>query len=161
VQRALDGRRLVPLAHHGLSRFSTSATGNIGELVAFCAARPGRRVLNAVDDESPTVADIGRTVLDAMGSDAEIVPIEGPPVGDVGASPWGVPAPFVLSMEAAHRLGYRPVAVYGDAVRDAVEWIAGQLRQRPWQEAFPELVGRAEAWFPYKAEDAFLAERRR
>jgi hypothetical protein len=37
-----------------------------------------------------------------------------------------------------------------------VEWIRGELRQKPWQEAFPELVGRAEAWFPYEAEDAFL-----
>jgi len=109
-----------------------------------------------VDDESPTVAEMGRTVLDAMGSDAELVPFDGPPIGDVGASPWGMPSPFVLSMEAAHRLGYRPAATYADAVRDAVDWIAAQLRERNWQAAFPELVGRAEAWFPYEAEDLFL-----
>jgi nucleoside-diphosphate-sugar epimerase len=160
VQRALDGRRRVPLAHGGLSRFSTSATVNIAELIAVSATQPGSRVLNAVDDETPTVAEIARAVLDAMGSDAEIVPLEGPPVGDVvGASPWGVPLPIVLSMEAAHRLGYRPAKAYHDAVRDAVEWIAGEVRDRPWRDAFPELVGRAEAWFPYDAEDAALRRR--
>jgi nucleoside-diphosphate-sugar epimerase len=159
VQRALDGRRRVPLAHGGLSRFSTSATVNIAELIAVCAVQPGSRVLNAVDDESPTVAEIGRTVLDAMGSDAEIVPVDGPPVGDVGASPWGVPTPLVLSMDAAHRLGYRAAAGYEDAVRHAVEWIVEELQKRPWREAFPGLVGRAEDWFPYEAEDAFLVGR--
>ena len=159
VQRALDGRSQVPLAHGGQSRFSTSATMNIAELIGVCAKNPGNRVLNAVDDESPTVAEIGRTVLDAMGSDAELVPFDGPPVGDVGASPWGVPTPLVLSMEAAHGLGYRPRTTYRDAVRDAVEWIAGSLRNRSWREAFPELADRGDAWFPYEAEDAFLAER--
>ncbi|MDQ4137833.1 MAG: NAD-dependent epimerase/dehydratase family protein [Actinomycetota bacterium] len=154
VQRALDGRRRVPLAFGGLSRFSTSATVNIAALIALCAAQPGRRTLNAVDDESPTVGEIGRSILDAMGSDAALVPLDGPPVGNVGASPWGAPTPLVLSMESAHRLGYRPAATYSDAVRDAVSWIREKLRDRKWAEAFPELVGRAEAWFPYEAEDA-------
>lgn len=160
VQRALDGRRSVPLAFGGRSRFSTSATVNIAELIAVCARNPGSRALNAVDDEAPTVAAIGRTILDAMGSDAEIVPFDGPPVGEVGGSPWGVPSAFVLSMDAAHRLGYRPAASHADAVRVAVEWIADELaRARAsgggWRDAFPAAVERAEGWFPYDAEDAF------
>jgi nucleoside-diphosphate-sugar epimerase len=158
VQRAIDGRRQVPLAFGGRSRFSTSATVNIAELIAVCAARPGTRKLNAVDDESPTVAEIGRTILDAMGSDAQIVPIDGPPVGDVGGSPWGVPSPFVLSMAAAHELGYRPAATYAEAVREAVGWIAARIRASggDWRAAFPGAVERAEGWFDYAAEDAFL-----
>ncbi|MFC0680259.1 NAD-dependent epimerase/dehydratase family protein [Lysobacter korlensis] len=156
VQRALDRRRRVPLAYGGRSRFSTSATANIAALIALCAEQPGNRALNAVDDEAPTVAEIGQIIFGAMGWDAEIVPLEGPPVERVGASPWGVPSPLVLSMDAAHRLGYRPAATYADAVRDAVEWILEELRDRHWRAAFPAEGARIEQWFPYEAEDALL-----
>jgi nucleoside-diphosphate-sugar epimerase len=164
VQRALDGRTAVPLAFGGRSRFSTSATVNIAALIALCAQRPGSRTLNAVDDEAPAVADIARAVLDAMGSTAEILPFDGPPLDDVGASPWSVPSPMVLSMEEAHRLGYQPVATYADAVRDTVAWIADELTRArsaggDWRDAFPGVVERAEGWFPYDAEDAWLARR--
>jgi nucleoside-diphosphate-sugar epimerase len=164
VQRALDGRKAVPVAFGGASRFSTSATVNVAELIAVCATRPGRRVLNAVDDETPTVAEIARAVFDAMGADVEVVPFDGPPDGDVGASPWTVPSPLVLSMEAAHRLGYRQVAGYADAVRDTVAWIADELARArsaggDWRDAFPNAVDRAGGWFPYAAEDALLARR--
>src|SRR5215218_2828239 len=67
VQRALDGRAAVPLAFGGGSRFATSATLNIAELIAVCAAQPAHRVLNAADDEAPTVAEVARITLDAMG----------------------------------------------------------------------------------------------
>jgi nucleoside-diphosphate-sugar epimerase len=166
VQRALDGRRTIPLAFDARSRFSTSATVNIAELIAFCARHPGTRALNAVDDETPTVGEMARTILDAMGSDADIVPLEGPPIDGVGGTPWSMPTPFVLSMQTARDLGYAPAATYADAVRAAAEWIADELRQanargEDWRAAFPAAVGRADGWFDYDAEDAALGERGR
>jgi nucleoside-diphosphate-sugar epimerase len=164
VQRALDHRDCVPLAFGGKSRFSTSATVNIAELIAFFATRPGHRAVNAVDDQSPTVAEIGRTILDAMGSNAQIVPLDGLPIDGVGASPWGIPSPFVLSMQTAHDLGYVPAATYADAARSAVEWITNELAEAKasggdWRTAFPTAVDRANDWFQYEAEDTALRKR--
>jgi nucleoside-diphosphate-sugar epimerase len=55
VKRNLDGRRRRVLAYGGASRFHPAAVGNLAELVRLAAARPGTRVLNAVDPDAPTV----------------------------------------------------------------------------------------------------------
>ncbi|MGW6225405.1 NAD-dependent epimerase/dehydratase family protein, partial [Streptomyces olivaceus] len=49
VKRNLDGRRRRVLAYGGASRFHPAGVHNIAELVRLAAARPGSRVLNAVD----------------------------------------------------------------------------------------------------------------
>ncbi|MFC6356393.1 hypothetical protein [Luethyella okanaganae] len=166
VKRALDERPATLLAYDGESRFSTSATANIAELVALCAESPGRRVLNAVDDESLTVAEMGRIVYEVLGHDGEVRGIAGPPTdAGVGASPWALTHPIVMSMERARtELGYRPVVSYTESVEGDIRWAldavaAAESAGRTWREAFPALVARygANEWFPYDAEDAYLA----
>ena len=49
VKRVLDGRDVRVLAYDGLSRFHTTATAVLGELVRLSAQQPGDRVLNAAD----------------------------------------------------------------------------------------------------------------
>src|SRR5665213_180345 len=49
VRRILDGRRAVPLAWDGESRFHTTATANIAELVAVVLGQPATQVLNVGD----------------------------------------------------------------------------------------------------------------
>lgn len=163
IKRVLDGRRRVVLAYDGASRFGTSATANIAELVLRCAEQPGRRVLNAVDDETLSAAEIGRAVFDAMGHEAEIRCFAGPPRGELGGSPWGIPNPIVLSMDAARvQLGYTPAVSYAEGLADDIRWVtdavaAAERRGESWQQLFPSIVKRygATAWFPYAAEDAF------
>jgi nucleoside-diphosphate-sugar epimerase len=167
IKRALDHRRHVVLSDDGTNRFSTSATVNIVELVALCAEQPGRRILNAVDEDNLSVAEIARTVFDIIGRDVDIATFPGPPVGDVGSTPWTVAHPLVMSMAAATvELGYRQPMSYRDAVRGAVRWAvqeaeAAERRDETWQDAFPSLAARAEAdsWFDYGAEDDFLRGR--
>ncbi|TFD74431.1 NAD-dependent epimerase/dehydratase family protein [Cryobacterium sp. Sr8] len=162
IKRVLDGRRRVVLAYDGASRFATSATANIAELVSRCAEQPGRRVLNAVDDEALTVAEIGRAVFDAMGHEAEILCFAGPPRDGLGSSPWGLANPIVLSMAAAReQLGYAPVVSYAEGLADDIRWVtdavaAAERRGESWQQLFPSIVKRygANGWFPYAAEDA-------
>ncbi len=165
VKRVLDGRRTVVLSDDGLNRFSTSATVNVAELVSLCADRPGRRILNAVDRDNFSVAEIARTVFETMGREVEIVTYPGPAVGDMGATPWSVAHPLILSMAAATvELGYRQPLSYADAVAEDIDWVtreiaAAERREATWQDVFPTMVTRyqADGWFAYAAEDAFLA----
>lgn len=164
IKRALDHRRRVVLAYDGESRFATTATANLAELIRLCAEQPAARVLNVADEEGLSVAEIGRTVFAAMGHDADVLSFAGPPRGALGGSPWAVPRPMVLDMGRAHtELGYRQPVRYADAVCDDIDWmtdvVAGAARrQQDWRDVFPALVSRygADGWFPYTAEDAFL-----
>ncbi|GAB3615867.1 NAD(P)H-binding protein [Okibacterium endophyticum] len=165
IKRALDGRAYTVLAFDGESRFSTSASANVAELMRLCAENPAKRVLNAADDDALTVAEIGRKVFDAMSHDAAIVTFAGPPREDrVGFNPWGIPKPVVLGMEKARReLGYRQAISYDDAVRADIDWAveavtAAERHGRTWKDVFPGVIERygEQGWFPYEAEDAYL-----
>jgi nucleoside-diphosphate-sugar epimerase len=165
IKPALDRRPHVVLAYHGRSRFSTSATANVAELIALCAAAPGTRVLNAVDDEALTVAEIGRRVFALMDHECEIVTFPGPPRADgLGFNPWGVPSDIVLDGRRARaELGYTAAAGYDEALRTDIDWAvravaAAQARGGTWHDVFPGLLGRfgAACWFRFDAEDAYV-----
>jgi len=167
IKRALDGRKRIVLSDDGTNRFSTSSTVNIAELVALCAAQPGRRVLNAVDRDDLSVAEIARIIFRALDHDVEIVAFPGPPIDGVGSTPWTVAHPLLLSMTAATvELGYRQSVTYAEAVESTIDWtvrevLAAERRQETWEAVFPNLVERArtDRWFDYAAEDAFVAAR--
>jgi nucleoside-diphosphate-sugar epimerase len=150
VKRILDGRRRAPLAYRGESRFHTTATVNLAELIAVALQTPGTRVLNAVDPQALTVAEIGRTIAGIYAADLELVPAEGAPAGGVGATPWSGPLPMVASMARAEALGYRPVASYQQSVpaacRSAEALAAAGVRFVPYLAAM----------FDYAAEDLWL-----
>lgn len=153
VKRILDGRRSVPLAWNGQSRFHTSATANIAELTAVCLAIPATRVLNAADPEALTISAIAQAIADVYGSDLAVEPFEGPPVGGVGAHPWCLPKPLIVDMTRALALGYRPVTDYCQSVAAACTSAEAASASGV---AFPEYIA---AMFDYPAEDAFLAAR--
>ncbi|GHF29434.1 reductase [Streptomyces fumanus] len=159
VKRNLDGRRRRVLAYRGASRFHPAAVGNVAELVRLAAARPGTRVLNAVDPDAPTVAGIGAAIDAVMGVEAEDVLVDGPPPAEgVGDTPWSVPAPVVCAMTAAEReLGYRPVSHYAETLPETVAFIERRLAGRDWREAYPKMAQSYGNLFDYAAEDAWLA----
>ncbi|WP_158867545.1 NAD-dependent epimerase/dehydratase family protein [Leifsonia sp. AG29] len=169
IKRALDGRRRVVLSDGGTNRFSTSSTANIAELVALCADQPGRRVLNAVDGDALSVAEIATAVYRALGRSVEIVTFPGPPVEGVGGTPWTVAHPLLLSMaRATVELGYHQPVGYAEAVGATVDWAVREVRAAEragngWEAVFPGLVERAESdrWFAYDDEDAYLDGRQR
>jgi nucleoside-diphosphate-sugar epimerase len=153
VKRILDLRRAAPMAWNGESRFHTSATANIAELIAVCLAAPATRVLNAADPQALTAAAIGEAIIAARNSDLEIVRFAGPPVSGVGEHPWCVPKPVVVDMTRALSLGYRPVTDYRSSVGAACRSIEIAAASGA---VFPEYLTRM---FDYAAEDAFLAAR--
>ncbi|MGW3653257.1 NAD-dependent epimerase/dehydratase family protein [Streptomyces sp. NPDC000878] len=158
VKRNLDGRRRRVLAYGGASRFHPASVHNIAELVRLAAARPGARVLNAVDPEAPTVAEIASAIDAVMGVEVEDVLVDGPPPAPtVGDTPWSVPVPVVCDMSAAEReLGYRPVVTYAESLPETVAWIEGQLAGRDWREAYPKMYETYGDLFDYAAEDVWL-----
>ncbi|MER3389045.1 MAG: NAD-dependent epimerase/dehydratase family protein [Microcella sp.] len=156
--RALDRRERVPLAYRGESRMSTSATVNIAEIVRLAAEHPGRRVLNAVDEPAPSVLEIGQDVFAHVGHTAEFDLLAGPPVDGVGAHPWAVPTPMVLTMQAAReQLGYEPLGTHRSTIGAALDWMLARVVEGDWRELFPGLARYgAERWFDYAAEDRAL-----
>ncbi|MFE9438918.1 NAD-dependent epimerase/dehydratase family protein [Streptomyces sp. NPDC006602] len=158
VKRNLDGRSRRVLPYGGESRFHPASVHNIAELIRLAAARPGTRVLNAVDPDAPTVAEIARAIDAVMGVESESVLVAGPPPAPtVGDTPWSVPVPVVCDMSAAEReLGYRPVVRYEQTLPDTVAWIEGHLAGRDWREAYPKMFQTYGDLFDYAAEDAFL-----
>ncbi|MFJ8543696.1 NAD-dependent epimerase/dehydratase family protein [Streptomyces sp. NPDC093586] len=161
VKRNLDGRRRRVLAYGGASRFHPVSVHTVAELIRLAAARPGARVLNAVDPDAPTVAEIAAAIDAVMGVEAEDVLVDGPPpMEGVGDTPWSVPAPVVCDMAAAEReLGYRPVVRYAETLPDTVAWLGERLAGRDWREAFPKMARNYGDLFAYAAEDAWLAAR--
>ncbi|CAL9378341.1 NAD-dependent epimerase/dehydratase family protein [Streptomyces sp. enrichment culture] len=162
VKRNLDGRRRRVLAYGGASHFHPAGVHTIAELVRLAAARPGSRVLNAVDPDAPTVARIAAEIDAVMGVRTEDVLVDGPPPdGTVGDTPWSVPAPVVCDMSAAEsQLGYRPVARYAENLAETVAFVEEQLAGRDWREAYPKMFRAYGDLFDYAAEDAWLAARR-
>ncbi|MFI6466365.1 NAD-dependent epimerase/dehydratase family protein [Streptomyces sp. NPDC050538] len=160
VKRNLDGRRRRVLSFGGQSRFHPAGVHNIAELIRLAASRPGSRVLNAVDPDAPTVAEIAAAIDAVMGIEAESVLVDGPPPAPtVGDTPWSVPVPVVCDMSAAEReLGYRPVARYAETLPETVTWIEGQLAGRDWREAYPKMFQAYGDLFDYAAEDAWPAK---
>ncbi|MER6183191.1 NAD(P)-dependent oxidoreductase [Streptomyces sp. NPDC001652] len=158
VKRNLDGRTRRVLAYGGRSRFHPASVHNIAELIRLAAARPGTRVLNAVDPDAPTVAEIARAIDAVMGVEREDVLVDGPPPADtVGGTPWSVPVPVVCDMGAAEReLGYRAVVRYAETLPETVAWIEGHLAGRDWREAYPKMAQSYGDLFDYAAEDAWF-----
>lgn len=158
VKRMLDRRKVIPLAYRGQSRFHTSAAANIARLIGVALDRPGTHILNAADPSAPTVLEIGTAIAGHLGYQGTILPID---LGDqngnaaVGWSPWSIPAPFVLSTEAATELGYAPVTTYEAAVARTCDWLAGEYGS-DWKPKFPVLASYPRDLFDYASEDRFL-----
>jgi nucleoside-diphosphate-sugar epimerase len=157
VKRVLDGRRVVVLAHRGESRFHTTATENLAELIALAARRPTRRVVNCGDPDTPSVARIARTVAEALEHEWSTVLLPGDPPSAALDNPWGVARPVIVDMAAAEiDLAYRPVTTYERAVAPTCRWLVESVAGRDWRDVLPGSARHMGEGFDYAAEDEFL-----
>lgn len=159
IKRMLDKRGIIPLAFEGRSRFHTTSTLNIAELVAVALERPGTRVLNIADATALTVAEIGAVIGQRMSYQGKFIGLKDDHrPARIGRTPWSTPGPFVLDTRAARALGYAPVADYaataGAICDDLIEAAAG----RDWRAVFPVLASYPYDQFDYATEDSSLAD---
>lgn len=168
VRRFRDGRDIALLGYQGRAAFHPVAASNLAEMIALAADKPGAGILNAADPGVPDEREIVAAIAKAMGHSVTQVLIDGaPPI----ASPWSLPAPFLLSTRRAQDvLGYRPVETYEQSVKADVDSILEELDRGTFlarlSDRFgpPELgcqvfVGGGSSPFDYAAEDKIIAER--
>lgn len=148
VKRILDGRRRIPLAYAGESRFHQSATANIAELARVALQSPATQALNAADPQALSVREIGEAIAAAYGVELDFDLLDGPPQDGVGATPWTVSRPIVADMGRAEALGYRPVTTYAQAVGEACR--SAEAAAKAGLE-FPAYIN---GMFDYAKEDA-------
>lgn len=160
VKRILDGRKAIPLAYEGKSRFHTSSVLNIAELARIALDQPSTRILNIADPEALNVAEIGSAISRHMGYSGKLIPVSGDAFpATVGRTPWSVPHPFVLDNCAALAIGYVPITSYPQAVGSICDDLAKDGVDEDWRTRFPILASYPRDHFDYEAENAFLEER--
>ena len=152
VKRLLDGRAQIPLAYGGRSRFQTTSTGEIARAVLHAAKGQAAPVVNVIDADAPTVAEIGQVIMAVMGRDARLVGLPDEPFPPtVGATPWSTEQPLVCASSLP------PGQPYKETVPEAVEWLLAATRTQPWEKLLPQLAAYPRDHFDYDAEDAVLA----
>jgi nucleoside-diphosphate-sugar epimerase len=117
----LDGRRRLPLAHHGRTGNHPTAAVNLTRLVLACAEHPARRILNAADPGTPTAQDIVEAIARAAHLPVEVVGLADDAPDHLGWTPWATWPPYFLDMTAAHQLVYRPRGSYAETGAESVQ----------------------------------------
>jgi nucleoside-diphosphate-sugar epimerase len=152
VKRALDRRPAVFLADRGEGADHPTAAANIAALIEVAAAKPGTRILNCADPDTPNALEISRTVARLLGHEREEILLDGPPQENLGRHAWDVAHPIVLDMTAAAELGYEPDGDYATTVAGEVAWLAEARPDWLDEEFFERLLD-------YDAENRWLADR--
>jgi nucleoside-diphosphate-sugar epimerase len=156
VKRILDGRKVIPLAYRGTSRFHTTSAANIAALTRVVIEAPANRVLNIADPSALSVAEIAASIAQHMGYEGQIMEVPGedyPPT--LGRTPYSVPRPFILDVRAAGELGYYPATTYADAVKETCDWLVETAADSDWLERCPWFRPPPEL-FNYREEDRLL-----
>lgn len=149
VKRLLDGRSAIPLAYGGQSRFQTTSVDAIADAVLRACAGELPNIANVCDMDSPSVADIGRAIMDIVGARAEFIglPAATPYPPEFGATPWSIPRPMICTGAAMSR------AVYADAVEPAITWLMNHIQADRWQKLMPQLAAYPIDLFDYRADE--------
>jgi nucleoside-diphosphate-sugar epimerase len=162
VKRVIDGRRVIPLAYGGQSRFHTTSVANIAALVRLVASLRGQRILNIADPAALSVSEIAASIISRFDWSGDVValPDEGLYPPSVGRTPWSVQRPFVLDIAAATSLGYRPQTDYLEATGPICSWLVQAAAGKDGRVQFPALAAYPYDLFDYQVEDALLARLR-
>jgi hypothetical protein len=96
-----------------------TAAKNAAALIKTVAARPGRRILNAADPDTPTAEEIVGAIAAEISWDGRIERVVGE--SDRGRHPWQTP--MTLDSTSALELGYQPVGNGIDLITEEVLWL--------------------------------------
>lgn len=157
VKRLLDGRRQIPVAYEGLSQFQTSSAQTVAAAVLAFASKSTPTVMNVADPSAPTVIEIGKAIMGAMGMSAEIIGLRDrgyPP--KAGVTPWSIPRPFVVAPSE----DFEGAGSYESLVAPAVQWLIEATCDQSWKEVLPALAAYPFDLFDYAADELALQSAR-
>nr|WP_245192334.1 nucleoside-diphosphate sugar epimerase [Arthrobacter pigmenti] len=126
VEAMMAGTERIELAH-GTSIDHLTAAGNTAALISTVALKPGARILNSADPDSPGAEQILRAIGSRLGWTGTLELLDDA-VPDRGLHPWLQKHPIVLDTRASHRLGYKPVGAALNLLAEEVDWVASQVR---------------------------------
>ncbi|THK36072.1 NAD-dependent epimerase/dehydratase family protein [Ensifer sp. MPMI2T] len=152
VKRLLDGRAAIPLAYGGQSQFQTTSVAAIADAVGRAVVGDLPAIANVYDADSPTVAEICRGIMDAMGVQAELIGLPDAPAypPKLGATPWSIPQPMIVRGAASAE------ATYAQSVEPAVRWLVQHVGNDNWRERLPQLAAYPKDHFDYEADERAL-----
>ena len=157
IKRALDGRHKIPIAYNGQSVFHTSSATSIASLAEICMQKPKARILNVADPMPLNIHQIAGALQNETSLPINLHPFEGKPRGNIGASPWSVPRPYVLDSSRAKALGWDGGEEYASAVKDMARWLLSFQNNPDWKSHFHGFSNYAEDPFDYASENRFLS----
>lgn len=160
VKRVLDARPAVLLAHRGEGVDHPTAAVNVAALINVVASKPGRRILNCADPDTPSVSTMARVVTEHFDYEWDVVLLDANAREELGRTPWDTAQPVVLDLSASFELGYVPAGDYATTVREEIEWLSS-VALGPGEVRLPDYldVEFFERSFDYLAEDNFLNDR--
>lgn len=123
VKRILDRRPVVLLAGQGRGLDHPSAAANIARLIETVAARPGSRILNAADPDTPDGLQIAQAIAQHVGYAWTVVPLADDAPCRLGWHPWDRRPPITLETSAAAALGYTPAGDFAATIGEEVDWL--------------------------------------
>lgn len=125
AEQMTAGARRIRIADRGVAVDHLSAAANIAELIHTVALQPGARTLNAADPDPLPAAEIFESIAEALHWEGEFELLE--PGVPGGEHPWNRPHPVVLDTTSSLSLGYRPVGIARELIKDEARWVADQL----------------------------------
>jgi nucleoside-diphosphate-sugar epimerase len=121
---AMDrGETPIELAENGRSVDHLTAASNTAALIEVVSALPDARILNSADPDTPTAAEIVRSIGVHLGWNGTITGADATNDPDQGHHPWRTAHPVVLDTTAAARLGYLPVGTSLDLLVEEIDWV--------------------------------------
>lgn len=129
VERMVGGERTIMLAE-GASVDHLTAAANTAALIETVAGKPGQRVLNSADPDTPTAEQIVQSIGERLNWDGTLDLLDRKADPTAGDHPWRSAHPFVLSTTASERLGYSPEGYAVELLTQEVDWIAEQISVR-------------------------------
>ncbi|SDE11215.1 Nucleoside-diphosphate-sugar epimerase [Glycomyces harbinensis] len=120
IDRMRSGERSIALAQADTIDHLTAAR-NAAALINTVADRPGSRILNAADPDTPTAEEIVRAIAAELSWDGRIERV--PDGSEQGRHPWQTP--MVLDTTAALELGYEPVGKGVELLAEEIRWLVG------------------------------------
>ncbi|MGH3095599.1 MAG: NAD-dependent epimerase/dehydratase family protein [Streptosporangiales bacterium] len=130
VERMLRGDRTITLADEGASIDHLTAAANSAALIEIVADRPGQRILNSADPDTPTAQRIVQTIGERLDWDGTLELLDDEADPTAGEHPWRSAHPIVLDTAASARLGYSPEGPALELLTREVDWIAEQMNAR-------------------------------